>query len=77
MLATSLHNPAVSFKPGLTEFISMNKGIDDGDDISEDIIISVFTRYARVRACVRMAVCMLLRASETEMRTVFHYISVH
>ena len=33
MLNTSLHNPSVKDKPTIEQFISMNRGINDGGDL--------------------------------------------
>jgi hypothetical protein len=38
MLNTSLHNPNVRDKPGLDRFISMNRGINEGGDLPEDLL---------------------------------------
>lgn len=38
MLNTSLHNPNVKDKPGTDRFISMNRGINDGGDLPEDLL---------------------------------------
>lgn len=38
MLNTSLHNPNVKDKPAVERFISMNRGINDGGDLPEDLL---------------------------------------
>lgn len=38
MLNTSLHNPNVKEKPAVERFISMNRGINDGGDLPEDLL---------------------------------------
>ena len=53
MLNTSLHNPAVKDKQTLDQFINMNRGIDNGDDLPKqllevrDSIIIIFLRILR------------------------------
>ncbi|XP_064622596.1 cytohesin-1-like isoform X3 [Lineus longissimus] len=42
MLNTSLHNPSVKDKPGVDRFISMNRGINDGGDLPEDLLTSLY-----------------------------------
>ncbi|OCT70956.1 hypothetical protein XELAEV_18037870mg [Xenopus laevis] len=42
MLNTSLHNPNVRDKPGLDRFISMNRGINDGGDLPEELLRNLF-----------------------------------
>lgn len=38
MLNTSLHNPNVRDKPGLERFVAMNRGINEGGDLPEDLL---------------------------------------
>lgn len=38
MLNTSLHNPNVRDKPTVERFISMNRGINEGGDLPEDLL---------------------------------------
>lgn len=38
MLNTSLHNPNVKDKPSVERFISMNRGINEGGDLPEDLL---------------------------------------
>lgn len=47
MLNTSLHNPNVKDKPTVERFIAMNRGINDGGDLPEELL--------RVRALCREA----------------------
>lgn len=38
MLNTSLHNPNVKDKPTVQRFTAMNRGINDGGDLPEDLL---------------------------------------
>lgn len=38
MLNTSLHNPNVKDKPSVQRFTAMNRGINDGGDLPEDLL---------------------------------------
>lgn len=38
MLNTSLHNPNVKDKPSLQRFVSMNRGINNGNDLSVELL---------------------------------------
>jgi len=38
MLNTSLHNPNVKDKPSADRFFCMNRGINDGGDLPEDLL---------------------------------------
>lgn len=42
MLNTALHNPNVKEKPTLENFISMNRGINDGKDLSRELLASLY-----------------------------------
>lgn len=42
MLNTSLHNPSVKNKPTLESFISMNRGIDNGNDLPADLLTAFY-----------------------------------
>ncbi|KAL3877894.1 hypothetical protein ACJMK2_035538 [Sinanodonta woodiana] len=42
MLNTSLHNPSVKDKPAVDRFIAMNRGINDGGDLPEQLLISLY-----------------------------------
>lgn len=42
MLNTALHNPNVKEKPTLENFISMNRGINDGKDLSRELLTSLY-----------------------------------
>ncbi|CAM9170573.1 unnamed protein product, partial [Lampetra fluviatilis] len=42
MLNTSLHNPNVRDKPGVERFISMNRGINDGGDLPDELLRNLF-----------------------------------
>lgn len=50
MLNTSLHNPNVRDKPPVERFISMNRGINEGGDLPEELL--------RVRVCVCLRACI-------------------
>ena len=39
MLNTSLHNPSVKDKPTVEQFISMNRGINNGGDLNKELLI--------------------------------------
>ena len=39
MLNTSLHNPSVKDKPSVDQFISMNRGINDGGDLPRELLV--------------------------------------
>lgn len=38
MLNTTLHNPNVKDKPNLQRFVSMNRGINNGDDLPTELL---------------------------------------
>ncbi|XP_051904287.1 cytohesin-1a isoform X4 [Hippocampus zosterae] len=42
MLNTSLHNPNVKDKPTVERFISMNRGINEGGDLPEDLLRNLY-----------------------------------
>nr|XP_027214989.1 cytohesin-1-like isoform X2 [Penaeus vannamei] len=42
MLNTSLHNPAVKDKQTIEQFIAMNRGIDNGDDLPRELLESLY-----------------------------------
>uniref|UniRef100_A0AAX7VEG5 Cytohesin-2 n=1 Tax=Astatotilapia calliptera TaxID=8154 RepID=A0AAX7VEG5_ASTCA len=42
MLNTSLHNPNVRDKPGVDRFISMNRGINEGGDLPEELLRNLY-----------------------------------
>lgn len=42
MLNTSLHNPSVRDKPSIEQFVSMNRGINDGGDLPRTLLESLF-----------------------------------
>jgi Sec7-like guanine-nucleotide exchange factor len=39
MLNTSLHNPSVKEKPAVEQFISMNRGINNGGDLPQELLV--------------------------------------
>ncbi|KTF85446.1 hypothetical protein cypCar_00000953 [Cyprinus carpio] len=45
MLNTSLHNPNVRDKPSVERFISMNRGINEGGDLPEELLRNCFELY--------------------------------
>ncbi|XP_040927878.1 cytohesin-4-like isoform X2 [Betta splendens] len=47
MLNTSLHNPNVKDKPSLQRFISMNRGINNGEDLPTELLTKL---YASIRS---------------------------
>ena len=42
MLNTSLHNPSVKDKPTVDRFIAMNRGINDGKDLPNHLLVSLY-----------------------------------
>ncbi|XP_009980420.1 PREDICTED: cytohesin-4-like, partial [Tauraco erythrolophus] len=44
MLNTSLHNPNVKDKPPFERFVSINRGIDNGGDLPEELLKNLFER---------------------------------
>lgn len=42
MLNTSLHNPSVKDKPSVDQFVSMNRGINDGGDLPRELLMSLY-----------------------------------
>ncbi|XP_076329708.1 cytohesin-1-like isoform X4 [Tachypleus tridentatus] len=42
MLNTSLHNPSVKEKPSVEQFINMNRGINNGQDLPRELIVSLY-----------------------------------
>ncbi|XP_023701417.1 cytohesin-1 isoform X3 [Cryptotermes secundus] len=42
MLNTSLHNPSVKDKPAVEQFISMNRGINNGGDLPQELLVSLY-----------------------------------
>uniref|UniRef100_A0AAQ5ZEV4 Cytohesin 1b n=1 Tax=Amphiprion ocellaris TaxID=80972 RepID=A0AAQ5ZEV4_AMPOC len=42
MLNTSLHNPNVKDKPSVQRFTAMNRGINDGGDLPEDLLRNLY-----------------------------------
>ena len=45
MLNTSLHNPSVKDKPSVEQFITMNRGINDGENLPRELLVSLYERY--------------------------------
>ena len=53
MLNTSLHNPNVKDKPTVERFIAMNRGINDGGDLPEELLrVSMRWPLSRWGVCV-------------------------
>ena len=48
MLNTSLHNPAVKEKQTLEQFIKMNRGIDNGDDLPRELLEVRFYSFSQI-----------------------------
>jgi len=42
MLNTSLHNPSVRDKPSVERFIEMNRGINDGGNLPDELLVSLY-----------------------------------
>jgi len=42
MLNTSLHNPSVKDKPSVEQFITMNRGINDGENLPRELLVSLY-----------------------------------
>jgi len=42
MLNTSLHNPSVKDKPSVEQFVTMNRGINDGENLPRELLVSLF-----------------------------------
>jgi len=42
MLNTSLHNPSVKDKPSVEQFINMNRGINDGENLPRELLVSLY-----------------------------------
>jgi len=42
MLNTSLHNPSVKDKPSVEQFITMNRGINDGENLPKELLVSLY-----------------------------------
>ena len=67
MLNTSLHNPSVKDKPSVDQFVSMNRGINDGGDLPRELLVSLYesikTEPFKVRCavstCVMLEICYI------------------
>lgn len=55
MLNTSLHNPNVRDKPPVERFISMNRGINEGGDLPEELLRVRI--YCNEPVCVCVCLC--------------------
>lgn len=42
MLNTSLHNPSVKDKPTPEQFVAMNRGINNGGDLPQELLLVSF-----------------------------------
>lgn len=85
MLNTSLHNPNVKDKPTVERFISMNRGINDGGDLPEDLLrvcsvqqllpfllnvsFMLTVRHFHSRTCTRASRTSLSRSPRTTATT--------
>jgi len=47
MLNTSLHNPSVKDKPSVEQFINMNRGINDGENVPRELLVSLYESIQR------------------------------
>lgn len=57
MLNTSLHNPNVRDKPPVERFISMNRGINEGGDLPEELLrVTLLVQWL----CVCLCVCVMI-----------------
>lgn len=68
MLNTSLHNPSVKDKPTIEQFVNMNRGINQGQDLPKELlIVSIFLlcMYGCVEA-VEISINELSRANLTQ-----------
>lgn len=55
MLNTSLHNPNVRDKPTVERFITMNRGINDGGDLPEELLrVRSFSRECETERKARL-----------------------
>ncbi|KAI4900556.1 hypothetical protein NFI96_026750, partial [Prochilodus magdalenae] len=50
MLNTSLHNPNVRDKPAVERFISMNRGINEGGDLPEELLRVLVNLYESIKS---------------------------
>ena len=55
MLHTSIHNPSVKNKPTVEQFISMNRGIDNGKDLPPDYLTVSEPRRMSIRYDQRLS----------------------
>jgi hypothetical protein len=61
MLNTSLHNPSVKDKPAVEQFISMNRGINNGGDLPQELlVVSIFLHHGTHSQTVICTVSALL-----------------
>ena len=49
MLNTSLYNPAAGRKPTCQEFQNMNRGVDDGSDLPQSLLIEVYNSIEKTQ----------------------------
>lgn len=45
MLNTSLHNPSVKDKPAPEQFVAMNRGINNGGDLPQELLLVSYSIY--------------------------------
>lgn len=66
MLNTSLHNPSVKEKPSIEQFITMNRGINMGQDLPRELLvvsnnkqITHYTTFVRMRVLLIVEILFL------------------
>jgi hypothetical protein len=67
MLNTSLHNPSVKDKPTVEQFISMNRGINNGGDLPQELLVvstSYYVLGTQSLSCVLLKITALLYPRE-------------
>ena len=70
MLNTSLHNPNVRDKPPVERFISMNRGINEGGDLPEELLRVEY--FSVMSVCVCACVCVWWMISGTVLSHLLH-----
>lgn len=59
MLNTSLHNPNVRDKPSVERFISMNRGINEGGDLPEELLKVSLCGETMIKHCLHQHVLFI------------------
>lgn len=67
MLNTSLHNPSVKEKPTLEQFINMNRGINQGQDLPKELLVVSICFF---KSC-RYSGLQQINASEAKETSIF------